>query len=317
MKGVFQTLAKNPEDPAANNEVGQFLCFVKGNWEVGLKFLLKGSDPTLKALAEKEQVVPLKPADQAAIGDGWWDLAEREKSPLRKSQIQAHVRRLYHAAHPGLTTLNRMKVEKRLEALGAPIPVAISSPSGTIDLLPLIDTQKDPIYGAWTMSGGKLVSDTTQGARIEIPYEPPAEYDFRIVFVREDGAGDVFQFMSKNRRSFSWAMGAGNNSFIGFGTINGQWVVDPEYPHAVRMQPVLTNGKMYTSLVQVRKDGLKGFLDGKLIVEYKTTTFEEMGNHAQLQMKNPLTLGIGSYLSTTTFHTVELIEVTGKGKKSR
>jgi len=34
-------------------------------------------------------------------------------------------------------------------------------------------------------------------------------------------------------------------------------------------------------------------------------------------MRNSTTLGIGSYESSTSFHKVELIEVTGKGKKSR
>jgi hypothetical protein len=317
VKGVLPSFAKNPDDPGANNEVGQFLCFVKGNWDVGLKFLLKGSDSTLKALAAKEQAGPLKPADQAAIGDGWWDLAEREKSPLRKGRMQAHIRELYQIALPGLAALNKLKVEKRLETLGGPAAAAEPAPAGAINLLPLIDTDKDAIDGTWTMAGGKLASDGTQCARIEIPYEPPAEYDFRIVFTRDEGAGDVFQFMSKNRHSFSWAMGAGGNTFIGFGTIRGAWVVDPGYPHSVQMAAVLTNGKIHTSLVQVRKDGLKGFLDGKLIVEYKTSTYEELGNHAILQMRNFNTLGIGSYSSPTSFHKVELIEVTGKGKKSR
>jgi hypothetical protein len=255
MKGALQTLARNFEDPGANGEVGQFLCFVKGNWEVGLRFLLKSSDPALKVLAEKEQVGSPAPADQAAIGDGWWDLAEREKSPLRKGRIQAHLRQMYQIALPGLTALNKLKVEKRLEALGGPAAAAGPSPAGAINLLPLIDTDKDSIDGTWTMAGGKLSSDGTQCARIEIPYEPPAEYDFRIMFTREDGAGDVIQFMSKNRHSFSWTMGAGGNTTIGFGTIRGAWVVDPGYPHSVQMPAVLTNGKLHTSLVQVRKDG--------------------------------------------------------------
>jgi len=312
MKSVLQTLAKTPDDPAANNDMGQFLCFVKGNWDLGLRFLSKGSDAALKALAEKELALPLEPLDQAVIGDSWWDLAEKEKSPLRKTQMQAHARQLYETALPGLPALHRIRLEKRLEASVDAVGGGGGTASGAINLMKLIDLNKDVVAGVWKLQGDKLVSDASQAARVEIPYDPPAEYDFRIVFVRNDGNSDVFQTLTKNGRSFEWTMGAGQ-FHIGFGIYRNVWVADD--PGGM-LPGGLSNGRTYTSLVQVRKDGLKGFLDGKLIKEL-SRPYDDLQPHGLLRLRNDSLLGVGSYLSSTTFLKIELVEITGKGKKSR
>lgn len=113
-KKVLETLAKSPDDPAANNEFGQFLCFVKSNWDLGVRFLAKGSDTAFRGLAEREIA-----ADMATAADGWFDHAQREKSTLRKSQMLQHARELYERALIDATGLARAKIEKRLSDIGA------------------------------------------------------------------------------------------------------------------------------------------------------------------------------------------------------
>lgn len=312
MKSVLETLAKTPEDPSANNDMGQFLCFVKGNWDLGLRFLVRGSDAALKTLAQKELALPAQAAGLAALGDGWWDLAEKDKSPLRKGQIQAHARQVYSLALADAPPLLKMKIEKRLEGAEAQ-----AAPAGTINLMALIDVSKDFMAGTWTLKNGKLTCDAKEAARIEIPYEPPAEYDFRIVFSRLEGSGDVVQILSKNNHSFDWAMGSSSNSYVGFGVIKNQWVTDPGSPGGVAMPGALANGKTYVSLVQVRKDGVKGFIDGKLIKEYKTSSYEEMSPHSSYAIRSTTILGLGSWYSSVAYQKIELVEVTGKGKRTR
>ena len=314
MKNVLETLAKSPDDPAANNEMGQFLCFVKGNWDLGLRFLVRGSDATLKTLSQKELAFPTQAAELAALGDGWWDLAEKDKSPLRKSQIQAHARQIYTQAVVNAPPLVKMKIEKRLEAAE---PQAKAGPGSTIDLMQLIDVSKDYMAGAWTLKNGKLAVDGKEVARIEIPYEPPAEYDFRIVFSRTEGSGDVVQILTKNNRAFQWVMGSNSNSYMGFALINNQWVADAGSPGGVAMPGALTNGKTYTSVVQVRKDGVKAFVDGKLIKEYKTSTYEEMSPNSLFAIRSTSILGLGSWYSGVAYQKIELVEVTGRGKRTR
>jgi hypothetical protein len=78
IKPDLETLKSKPDDPDANARVGRSFCLFTGDWEKGLPLLAKGSDKKLQALAEKEMAVTNEPAAQAALGDGWYDLAEAE-----------------------------------------------------------------------------------------------------------------------------------------------------------------------------------------------------------------------------------------------
>jgi hypothetical protein len=269
---------------------------------------MKGSDAALKALAEKEQAAALQSSDQLAIADGWWDLSEKEKSPLRKNQMQVHAREYYEASLPGLNSLQRIKVEKRIDSVPAP-------GAGTvINLLRLMDPAKDAVSGTWILKEGALVSDTSEAPRIECPYEPPAEYDFKMVFIRHEGAADVYQSLTQSGKSFLWTMGCGPR--YGFGDFRGRWVAFEDCQGGVTLPSGVVNGKTHTSLVQVRKDGVKGFLDGKLIKELKDP-YADLGPHDGLRLRKDSLLGVGSYRSPTTFLKIEVTEISGRGKKTR
>ncbi len=309
MKKVLEALARNSDDPPANLEMGQFLCFVKGSWDLGLRFLAKGSDAVLKTLAERELALTGESAALVLIADGWWDLAEKEKPSLRKGHLLAHARLLYEAAKEGASGLVRIRIEKRLDALDIPVP-------GTINLLRMIDPAKDAVAGTWSFKDGRLWSDNTRFGRLEIPFEPPVEYDFRIVFTRHEGMGDIQQILTRGKGTLAWALGTGSGPFYaGFGSHKNNWVDQPGNPWTQILPDGLSNSRTYTSLVQVRKDGAKGYLDDKLIKELKS--FDNMSNHPLLNLRSESTLGVGSYQSVTSFQKIELIEITGKGKKTR
>jgi hypothetical protein len=108
IKKTLETLAKNPDDGAANLEMGQLLCFVKSSWDVGLRFLAKGSDPALKAAAERDIACPTQSADQCSVGDGWWEISEKTRIPGAKEKMQDRAFYWYEAALPGATGLNRL-----------------------------------------------------------------------------------------------------------------------------------------------------------------------------------------------------------------
>jgi hypothetical protein len=166
MKTVLQTLAKNPEDASANFEMGKFLCFVKGSWDLGLRFLVKGSEPSLKMLAEKEIAAPAQISEQVGLADGWWELAEKEKSSLRKSQLQAHAKALYEAALPEATGLLRAKIEKRLEAVN----VTSSGESKQKSVLGF-----NPI-GTWTKQDTGTLVTFKPGGVLDVPKSRDPKY---------------------------------------------------------------------------------------------------------------------------------------------
>jgi hypothetical protein len=112
-------LASAPEDAAANFAVGRHLCFFQGEWNDGLPLLAKGSDATLKDLAQKDLARPGDAAGQIDVGDGWWKLAE-----LQPERIKANIRERavywYEGAEPTAAAEEQARVVQRInEALGA------------------------------------------------------------------------------------------------------------------------------------------------------------------------------------------------------
>jgi formylglycine-generating enzyme required for sulfatase activity len=113
-KAAEATLRTRPSDPAANLALGRFLCFIKGDWDQGLKKLALGNDPVLKRLAEQELAHPADAAGQVKLGDGWWELSESADSTT-KERIRERAADWYQKTRSQLTGLTRARVEKRLD----------------------------------------------------------------------------------------------------------------------------------------------------------------------------------------------------------
>jgi hypothetical protein len=314
MKSVLETLAKNPEDPAANLEVGRFLCFVKGGWDLGLRFIVKSSDPVLKPLAEKELTAPAPAIERTALADGWSDLADKEKSPLRKTRLQAHARVIYESALPEATGLLKAKIEKRLEAL-APTPGAGPGPAaGNVDLLKLITVSKDSVLGDWVCDGRTLTcTRRLANARIQIPYVPPDEYDLTLVVERKDGMEALGIGFARSSTQWIIAVDGWGAGATGISTVDGRMGDNNETTHR---GPVLTNGKSSTILCTVRKDGVTMTVDGRKILDYKGG-FDRLGNLGNLTMPSTKALYIVSYDCVYTITRYVLTPVSGQGKNLR
>lgn len=122
LKRARESLVAKPDDPEANLLVGRHDCFVKGDWETGLPRLAKSSDAVLKDLAAKDLMHPEDGAGQISVGDGWWDLAEKESGGTQEL-MKTHAREWYTRALPSARGLSKTKLEKRLGG-AAPAPAA-------------------------------------------------------------------------------------------------------------------------------------------------------------------------------------------------
>ncbi len=108
-------LAKSPSDSAALADAGRYLALVKGRWDEGLALLAAGPDDALKKLAELERTAPTDPAPQVALGDAWWAAAQKERAEPFKVGEFSRAAHWYQEALPSLKTLDRVRVEGRLD----------------------------------------------------------------------------------------------------------------------------------------------------------------------------------------------------------
>lgn len=184
---------------------------------------------------------------------------------------------------------------------------------GTVDLLKLIDPERDSVSGTWTRTADGLVSDNHPNGRIQVPYEVPEEYDLTMTFDRASGNDEVALILNnKTGRQFRWVMGGWHNQIIGFDMIRGRFPRENPSGHVVETG-VLLNHVRYKTLVQVRNIGVKAYLQGELISEY-TTDFSDMKLWDRFALPDSRTLGIVSQLGVLTVREFVLTPVTGKGR---
>jgi hypothetical protein len=192
-------------------------------------------------------------------------------------------------------------------------PIVAPLTKRTINLLKRIDPARDTMTGTWKLTTGEfapqLSSDATQHARLNIPYQPPQEYDFRVDFTRTGGDNCMAQ-MFTDQNPCCLVLYGWKGTVSGFQQVKGQ--AADHNSTAVHDLPT-SNGQRHTSIVKVRKNTIEAWLDGNMIVRYDTTG-EDLGAK---DWKIDAPLGVGSQLSPTIFHTIELTEITGAGRPLR
>jgi hypothetical protein len=311
MKGSLEALARSPDDARANGDMGQFLCFVKANWDMGLRFLAKGHDGPLKSLAGKEVAGPASSAEWAALADDWAAQAEKEKSPLKRNPMLAHAFSLYETALPDSTGVLRAKIEKRLAELDPAIL------AGGIDLLALVDPKKDARQGEWKKEGRALVCPSAmEYDRIQIPYLPPDEYDLSATIVRR--SGDQSIVLGLARGSSQWGP---NFDFYhgvilksGIERMDGQ---QPEFNSAMYTGGrVFHVGKRVLMEAQVRKTGFRITADGKPILSYQGD-YKNLDMSGGWKVQDGRTLFLGLWKGEVAFERLVLVPLSGQGKRLR
>jgi len=118
-------LAVQSDDAAAHLLIGRFFCMERDDWDSGLPHLVRGSDAELSVIARQELAGAAKTADQLALADAWWDLADRRREgtdmPLVKGMRNRAVY-WYRSAMPQLSGFAQSKAEKRIAEATAIVP---------------------------------------------------------------------------------------------------------------------------------------------------------------------------------------------------
>jgi hypothetical protein len=114
-KRALAELANNPDDAAANEAVGEYLCLVKSRWEAGMPFLARAGDIRLRGIASLEMASGRSSDETLLLAEQCWDLASRFKQPQRRG---LHLRAVHHYAavrSQGGAGFESVKGQRRIE----------------------------------------------------------------------------------------------------------------------------------------------------------------------------------------------------------
>jgi len=115
---ALEVLETKPDSPEASLTVGNWRCFVEGDWEKGLPLLAQCDSDEVSKAATLDMKNPSTPADVVAVGDAWWDLSD-DRSGMEKHRARQRAAHWYNRAIGQLSGLTKTKVEKRLREIGA------------------------------------------------------------------------------------------------------------------------------------------------------------------------------------------------------
>ena len=125
-------LKKDPKDAEANLELGKYFGLLKGKWERALPLLAMGNDEALRTPARQDVAKPKKTADQLALADAWYALAQSEQDPA-KLNLERRAAYWYEQAVPDLRGLSRLKASKRIDQISTRLVAApVETPVGKV-----------------------------------------------------------------------------------------------------------------------------------------------------------------------------------------
>ncbi len=193
-------------------------------------------------------------------------------------------------------------------ALGQPAAPQNVPGRTMVDLIPLIDPHVDALHGKWSVINNVLhCPDAHLVPRVQIPYQPPLEYDFLATFSQPKLRNGVSMVMpNPNGGSFFAAIGSEGGRRYGLhanpeigGRLPG--LVRPNTHHAVK--------------IEVRKNSVKVIVNGKDLVNHGSD-FRDLTCDDWRWLNNTKCLGIACD-DPTVFHHLHVVEITGAGRGTR
>ncbi len=206
--------------------------------------------------------------------------------------------------------------EKKQPDLHGPVVGALAQPAAppsvpgrtTVDLIPLIDPNIDAVRGKWSILANVLhCPDTHLVPRVQIPYQPPAEYDYHVTFSQPKLRNGISMVMpNPNGGSFFFAVGSQQG---------GRYDLSTNPPIGGLRAGLVRVGTHHAVTVEVRRRSVKAIVDGKEIVNHGTD-FRDLTCDNWRQLKDAKYLGIACD-DPTVFHYLRVVEISGPGKAQR
>jgi len=189
------------------------------------------------------------------------------------------------------------------------------APDDTVDLLRLIDARKDAVQGEWRMTPKGLITPGQPFSRLAIPYVPPEEYDLSVVAERHGETNSLNLGLVAGGVQFLVILDA----LIEKESVSGLDLVDKKgfYANETTSKGALfVDGKPGAILCSVRKDRISVAVDGRKVIDWKADP-GRLSLYPDWKIPRSDCLILGSWSSLVRIEKLELIPVTGRGRRLR
>lgn len=207
-------LETDPNDPEANAVAGRWYLVESKDPQRAFSHMAKIQHEALRSLAEAELTPPHLPAEQAALGDRWWDQAKSATDSVLKEAFVARAVYWYRVAQPRLGS--RAEADRIASRLNDPLR-AVSIPQtpgrpwplpegkevqkdGWLDLGPQISLFRDVVRGQWQPSPAGLAS-AEHGDALMLPVAVHGDYELTLRGSPSQGAAYVMVTVPVGRRA--------------------------------------------------------------------------------------------------------------------
>jgi hypothetical protein len=184
------------------------------------------------------------------------------------------------------------------------------------DLLSMIDVQKDSVAGDWRRVGDALDSPKQFGARIEIPFEPPTEYELAVIATPLDEPNGLILGQFLNGHRFLTLVNHNvrqEKAASALENVDGRNVRSNA---TALMANLLQKDRPSQIIVTVRKDSVVVRCDGRTIIDWQGKP-EQLSLGEYWKTPNANTLFLGAYDCRYRFSRVSITPISGEGKRLR
>jgi WD40 repeat protein len=154
------------------------------------------------------------------------------------------------------------------DRIDPPCPGGDGSSGASVDLLALVDVDRDAFLGSWKRKDGALLSPTTPWARLQIPYVPPPEYTIDMVVERQSEGHTLVLGFRAGGQPAMLAIDGGTIISTVTGLEGADGIPLRSNATAFRARLLLPSSPARLSLT-VRRDAITFTCDGKTIVAWR------------------------------------------------
>jgi hypothetical protein len=179
-----------------------------------------------------------------------------------------------------------------------------------IDLLKLIDGERDAVVGEWKQDHGALVSPPVRLALLQIPYLPPREYDLSVDAELRGEPESLNLGLVAEGRQFMVVLNGWGGRKGGVQSVSGR---DAASNETTFDDGPLKKGVPTAILCSVRKDRLS-IRVGETTVLSWPTDYTKVSQDSGWPSRDSRSLYVGSYATSYRIRRMTLLPVSGEGR---